>query len=140
MIEIARVAATSSVAPRRFFERWCDLDTHPEWAPGMDYLRLDEPFGIGAQGMLKVGGEDPRPFEISGVVPGRLYADTTILDGARMEVTHEATSVEGVTHLELVATLDGERADRYAAEFAGIGDALAGDLGRLVALLENESA
>lgn len=136
MIEIARVAATSTVAPERFFERWCDLDTHPEWAPGMDYLRLDEPFALGARGMLKVGGEQPRPFEVTGIDPGRRYADTTILDGARMEVSHEALPLGSGSALELVATLDGPRAQHYAAEFAGIGDALAGDLGRLVALLE----
>jgi len=138
MIEIARVAATSTVAPQRFVERWFDLDTHPEWAPEMDYLRLDEPFRLGARGMLKVGGEDPRPFVITGVEPGRRYADTTILDGARMEVSHEALPLGTGSALELVATLDGPRAELYEAEFAGIGDALAGDLGRLVALLEGE--
>ena len=140
MIEIARVAATSTVGPRRFVDRWCDLDTHPEWAPGMDYLRLDEPFAVGARGMLKVGGQDPRPFEVTGVIPGRLYADTTILDGARMEVTHEAQPLGSGSSLEISATLDGERAQHYAAEFAGIGDALADDLRRLIALLEGESA
>ena len=136
MIEIARVSATSTVPPEKFVERWFDLATHPEWAPGMDYLRLDEPFALGATGMLKVGGEEPRPFEVSGVVPGRLYADTTILDGARMQVSHEALPLGTGSRLELVATLDGERAQHYAVEFAGIGDALAGDLGRLVELLE----
>lgn len=138
MIELARVTATSSVSPERFVERWFDLATHPEWAPGMDYLRLDEPFALGARGMLKVGGEEPRPFEVTVVEPGHRYADATILDGARLEVSHEAIPLGEGSALELVATLDGERAQHYAAEFAGIGDALAGDLARLVALLEGE--
>jgi len=136
MIEIARVTATSTVEPERFVERWFDLATHPQWAPGMDYLRLDEPFALGAKGMLKVAGEDPRPFEVTALVPGRLYADTTILDGARMQVSHEALPLGSGSRLELVATLEGERAQHYANEFAGIADALAGDLGRLVQLLE----
>ena len=140
MIEIARVSATSTVPPEKFVERWFDLATHPEWAPGMDYLRLDEPFALGARGMLKVGGEDPRPFEVTGLVPGRLYADTTVLDGARMQVSHEARPLGTGSRLELVATLEGERTQHYADEFAGIADALAGDLRRLVELLEKTAS
>lgn len=140
MIEIARVVATSTVEPQKFVERWFDLDTHPEWAPGMDYLRLDEPFALGAKGTLKVGGEDPRPFEVTAMVPGRLYADTTILDDARMEVSHEALPQGSGSRLELVCTLSGPRAQYYAEQFKGIGEALAGDLGRLVALLERNAS
>jgi len=140
MTEIARVAATSSVAPERFFARWCDLDTHPEWAPGMDYLRLDEPFGVGASGTLKVGGQDPRPFTVSSIVPGSVYADKTILDGARLTITHVATATDEGSRLELIATIEGERADDYREELADLDAALAGDLGRLVALLESQTA
>lgn len=136
MIELARVTATSTVKPASFVERWFDLVTHPEWAPGMDYLRLNEPFALGARGELKVRGEAPRPFEVTAVVPGRLYADTTVLDGARMTVSHEALPLGSGSALEIVCTIEGERAQHYADEFAGIGDALQGDVNRLVELLE----
>jgi hypothetical protein len=138
VIEIARVSATSTVAPELFFERWCDLATHPEWAPGMDYLRLDEPFAVGARGELKVSGENPRPFEVTAIEPGRLYADTTVLEGARLTVSHEALPLGkgSGSALEIVCTVEGERAQHYADEFTGIGDALQGDLNRLVQLLE----
>lgn len=139
MIELARVTATSTVAAYRFFERWCDLDTHPEWAPGMEYLRLDEPFGVGARGMLKIAGQEARPFEISAVVPDSVYADTTILDGARLTITHVATTIHDGSGLELIAIIEGERADAYLDELGDIDDALAGDLGRLIALLESQA-
>jgi len=136
MIELARVTATSTVAPQRFFDRWCDLDTHPEWAPGMEYLRLDEPFALGARGTLKLVEGRVSPFEITALVPGRLYADTTELDGARLEVSHEALPLGTGSALELVCTIEGERAELYAAEFTDISAALAADLASLVALLE----
>jgi hypothetical protein len=140
VIELARVSAQSSVAPQYFFDRWCDLDTHPVWAVGMEFLRLDEPFGIGARGTLKVRDGRESPFVVTTVVPGRAYADATILDGATMTVHHEATPLGEGSNLELHCYVEGERAQHWADEFAGIGDALAADLAALVKLAESEAA
>lgn len=73
-------------------------------------------------------------------MPGRLYADTTVLDGALMRVTHEALPLGSGSALELVGTLDGPRAEHYREEFADLAGALAGDLRRLIALLEKNAA
>lgn len=142
MIEIARTTARSAVPPHRFVERWCDLDTHAEWSTCMDYLRLDEPFGVGARGMLRSKGGDPAPFVVTDVVPGSAYADTTLLDGAELTVRHEARpSGEEGSHLVLTATLDGPDARRWASQ---MGDSvqrdLEADLAALISLLEAELA
>lgn len=140
MIEIARATATSTVPPERFYERWVDLDTHAEWSTCMDYLRLDEPFAVGARGTLKSINGDPAPFVVGEVVPSTVYADTTLLDGAQLTVRHEARPSGGGSSLTLTATLDGEEAARWAEEMGdGVQRDLDADLASLVALLESEA-
>jgi hypothetical protein len=137
MIEIARIHGPSSAPPQEFFERWCDLETHAEWSTCMEYLRLAEPFAVGARGELKSIGGDPAPFEVTEVVPGRVYADATILDGARLTVRHEARAAHAVTDLLVTATLDGPLADEWATRLGdGVQRDIAADLAALTALLE----
>lgn len=141
MIEVARTTARSAVPPHRFVERWCDLDTHVEWSTCMEYLRLDEPFGVGARGTLKAKGGDPAPFVVTDVVPGSAYADTTILDGAELTVRHEARLSGDGSRLTLTATLDGPDAQRWASQMGdGVQRDLEADLAALIALLEAEVA
>jgi hypothetical protein len=137
MIEIARVAGTSSASPREFFARWCDLDTHAEWSTCMEYLRLAEPFAVGARGELKSLGGDPAPFEVTEVVPDRVYADTTMLDGARLTVRHEAQAAGSGTDLRVTATLDGPLEGEWATRLGdGVERDIAADLTALTILLE----
>src|SRR4051794_34580982 len=109
MIEIARVTRSSIAPGSRFFERWCDLPSHPEWAPSMEYFVLDEPFGLGATGRSRaVGGAETR-FTVTRLGPGWVYADTTDLDGARLTVLHEAVDGAHSTIVTLMGLLDGDR-------------------------------
>lgn len=136
-LEIARTTARSSVAPQRFVDRWCELDTHAEWSTCMEYLRLDEPFAVGARGTLKSKSGDPAPFVVTEVVPGSVYADATLLDGAALTVRHEALPDGDGSHLTLTATLEGPDAQRWAAELGdGVQRDLEADLAALIALLE----
>ena len=111
----------------------------------MEWFRLDEPFAVGARGFLKIREGRESPFFVSEVIPGRVYADTTVLDGAELVVRHEAVAlgpgIQGTgSQLELVATLSGPRAQHFADEFGDIAPVLAKDLGALVALLERGEA
>lgn len=137
MIDIARAHLTSTASPREFFDRWCDLATHPEWAVGMEFLRLDDPFEVGARGTLKVRGGHEAPFVVTEVVDGRSYADTTILDGADLTVHHEAVAVPGGSEVMLRAWLIGPRAAELAMDMGtDVQVALDRDLRALADLLE----
>ena len=106
MIEIARVTRSSTAPGSRFFERWCDLPSHPEWAPSMEYFVLDEPFRLGATGRSRaVGGAETR-FTVTRVGPGWVYADTTDLDGVRLTVLHEAVDGEHGTVITLTVAVE----------------------------------
>ncbi|KAF2417814.1 hypothetical protein [Microbacterium sp. B35-30] len=140
MIEIARAELSSTVSPERFVARWRDLATHPEWAAGMEYLRLDEPFAVGARGVLKVRGGHEAPFVVAEYVDGRLYADTTILDGAELTVHHSAVPSESGSALVLRAWLTGARAAEYADQMRDdVQRSLDADLAALARMLESEN-
>lgn len=139
MIEIARAELSSSASPERFVARWRDLATHPEWAAGMEYLRLDEPFAVGATGVLKVRGGHEAPFVVTEYVEGRLYADTTILDDAELTVHHSATPSGSGSALMLRAWLTGARAAEYADQMRDdVQRSLDTDLAALAWTLESE--
>jgi hypothetical protein len=141
MIEIARAVRLSPVAPERFFHRWCDLATHPEWAADMEFLRLDEPFRIGARGVLKVRGGHEAPFVVTECVEGRAYADTTLLDDVELTVHHEAIATAAGTEAVLRAWVTGAGAQAFGErEAASIQESLEVDLEALASLLEREVA
>lgn len=116
-----------------------DLATHPEWAAGMEYLRLDEPFAVGARGRLKVRGGHEAPFVVTEYVEGRSYADTTILDDAELTVHHSAVPSGSGSQLVLRAWLTGPRAAEYAAQMRDdVQRSLDTDLAALARMLESE--
>jgi hypothetical protein len=139
VIEIARTELSSVVSPERFVARWRDLATHPEWSAGMEFLRFDEPFAVGARGELKVRGGHEAPFVVTEYVEGPTYADTTILDGAELTVHHSATPSGSGSTLVLRAWLTGERAPDYADQMRDdVQRSLDADLASLARLLESE--
>lgn len=141
MIEVARVETLSHIHPARFFEKWCDLPTHPHWSAGMEYLRLSEPFGLGARGELKTRNGAPAPFVITELVDGSVYADTTILDGAELTVRHEAVQTPAGSRIVLTATLSGPQEFDWAESMGNsVQLDLENDLASLRALLERQSA
>ena len=137
MIEIARTRRTSTASAALFFERWCAIETHPEWAPSMEYFRLAEPFGVGARGVLKSVGGDEARFRVTTVGPGFVYADTTELDGVELTVHHEALDTAEGTRVELYARLDGPREGDWALRIAeDVQHSLERDLASLARLLD----
>lgn len=137
MIEVARVSADSWVEPAFFHARWCDLATHPEWSASMEFLRLQEPFAIGARGVSKPNGGRSAPFVVTAFEPDTVYADTTLLKGARLTVHHEARPRGSGSRLEVHAYLRGRRARQWARSMGDdVQQSLAVDLARLVELAE----
>lgn len=141
VIEVARVEGRSAAPAEAFYRAWIDLDGHPEWSTCMEYLRLHEPFGVGARGELKSLTGDPAPFEVVAVEPPRVYADATILDGARLTVRHETTTDAAGTVLLITARLEGSRATEYARAWGdGVQRDIEADLASLTRLLERRAA
>lgn len=103
----------------------------------MEFLRLDEPFAVGARGVSKAVGGTPTPFVVTAFEPDSVYADTTLLRGARLTVHHEARPRGAGSHLSVHAYLQGRRARRWARQMGDdVQKALAVDLTRLVSLAE----
>ncbi|MEU7906737.1 hypothetical protein [Actinoplanes sp. NPDC049118] len=138
MIEFPVITAGSRVAPEHFHARWCDVVTHPEWAPGMEYIRLDGPVCPGARGVMKTRAGQETPMLVSDVVPGVAFQDTIFLDGGALTVRHESHRDGTGSRLELHAWIDGPRAAELAATMAGLEKVLAADLASLIALVERE--
>jgi len=138
MIEITQVTRTSTAPGAAFFDRWCDLPTHPEWAPSMEYFELDGPFAVGARGRSRaVGGEETR-FTVTRVGPGWVYADATDLGDTILTVLHEAVDGDDGTVVTLTGLVEGDRAQQVAAELAdGLERALERDLASLILMLES---
>lgn len=134
------VTARSRVAPEHFHARWCDVETHPEWAPGMEYIRLEGPVRPGARGVMKTRDGEETPMMVSDVVPGLAFQDTVFLDGGTLTVRHESHREGSGSRLELHGRIEGPREAELAAEFAGLEDVLASDLAGLIALVEREHA
>ena len=105
----------------------------------MEYLRLAEPFGLGARGELKTRSGSPAPFVITALEHGSVYADTTILDGAQLTVRHEARATPDGCTVILTAFLDGPEESAWATKMAGdVQRDLENDLASLTALLERQ--
>lgn len=132
------ITARSWVAPEYFHARWCDVATHPEWAPGMEYIRLDGPLRAGVRGVMKTRDGDEAPMMVSDIVPGLAFQDTVFLDGATLTVRHESHAEGAGSRLELHGRIEGPRADELAADLAGLDEVLASDLAGLIALVERE--
>ena len=91
MTSIAEATITSSAAPERFFARWADMATWPEWNTDTEWVRLDTPFGPGATGTLKPKGGPKVRFTVTSVVEGREFVDVSHLIGAKLTFAHTVT-------------------------------------------------
>ncbi len=137
MIDVGHVVVSSTAPPEAFFERWIELETHPEWAASMEWFQLDEPVAIGARGTLKSKTGEPLPFRVTAFERPYVYADTTELDGAELTVHHEARPTKDGCRVELRAWLEGPRAADLELEFrANVQRALEADVRALVELVE----
>ncbi|MDR4534469.1 hypothetical protein [Glutamicibacter sp. PS] len=116
------------------------METHPEWAPGMEYIRLEGPLRPGVRGVMKTRGGDETPMMVSDIVPGLAFQDTVFFDGGSLTVCHESHAEDGGSRLELHASIDGPNSEKLASAMAGLEDVLASDLAGLVALVEREQS
>ena len=138
MTELGRGAATSTAVPDVFFTRWVDHDTWPQWSPDTDWVRVDGPVAVGTRGVLKPRGGPKVKFVISACTPGREYADTSMLPGARLVFQHTAVPEGTGSRLDVLITMSGPLAWLWGKIMGGgFRDSAQADLDRLVALVEH---
>lgn len=137
-ILLARATASSTAPAQLFYDRWIDVTTHPEWSHEMAWLRLDEPLRVGARGTLKPKSGPKSGFVVSELVPGRVYADTTLLPGARLTFRHAANDTADGSDLSVDVSISGRLASIWRRVLgAGIESETPHGLRRLVSMVES---
>jgi Polyketide cyclase / dehydrase and lipid transport len=142
MTSIATATVTSTAAPERFFARWADMATWPEWNTDTEWVRLDTPFGPGATGTLKPKGGPKVRFTVASVVDGREFVDVSHLVGAKLTFAHTVTSrPDGGCAVDVSVDLTGPLAWLWKRALGkGLRTSVQPDLDRLAATAEADAA
>jgi hypothetical protein len=94
----------TDATPEAIWKLYSDVSTWATWDDGAEYVRLDGPFAVGANGTVKFIGQDPLPFTLLDVVPNQSFTDETLIPDAEMsvQVTHTLVPLDNgrtqVTH------------------------------------------
>jgi hypothetical protein len=138
MTTITTAHATSTAPAERFFERWADMATWPDWNLDTEWVRLDGPFASGATGKLKPKGGPTVRFVVESVIPGKEFVDVSLLMGARLTFRHDvSTTPEGRTAVDVAVTIDGPLAWVWTRILGkGFRASAQPDLDRLVSVAE----
>ncbi|EWT01226.1 hypothetical protein N865_05440 [Intrasporangium oryzae NRRL B-24470] len=141
MITLAQFRTDVPVTPADLYARWADVDTHPQWSTDLAWTRLDEPVRLGARGKLKPKGGPTSRFEVTELVEGRTFADTTMLPGARLTFRHHAEPTDSGARVEVTVTVSGPLSGLWARILgpAATRDGVENDLARLVALISEDA-
>lgn len=105
---VAETAAT----PQQVWQVLSDLDNWGAWDTSMEWVRLEGPFAVGSEVVMKPTGQDPITSTITAVDPNSRYADETEFGGVLLRFSHTLEPLDAdrtrVTHrLEIT----GEGAD-----------------------------
>ena len=94
-----------------------DLDTWASWDTSMEWVRLEDPFGVGARVTMKPYGQDPVASVIVEAVENRAYADQTEFGGVILRFSHALEPLAaGGTRVTHRLEITGPEADRVAPE------------------------
>jgi hypothetical protein len=90
-----------------------DLDNWASWDTSMEWVRLQGPFGVGAQVVMKPIGQEAITSTIVAAAENSRYADETEFNGVRLRFSHDiAADVAGRTRvvhrLEITGPAAGE--------------------------------
>lgn len=137
MITLANLETTVPATPAELYGHWADVDTHPVWSTDLSWTHLDEPLRLGARGRLKPKGGPRSRFTVTELVPGRTFADTTHLLGARLTFRHHADPTPDGARVQVRVTLEGPLARVWACILgaAATSSGVESDLANLVALI-----
>lgn len=137
MRELVACQRTSTAAPARYFQRWIDHATWPQWSPDTTWARVDGPVQTGARGTLKPRGGPKTTFVVSEYHPDQLYTDVSRVPGATLTFRHAVDVTEAGTRLTVTVWLDGPLSGFWArTAFRKFATSVPADLDRLITLVE----
>ena len=101
----------TTATSEQLWRLYSDVGSWPSWDSSNEYTTLDGPFETGARGSMKFLGQDPLPFTLVEVDPGRFFVDETDLGGVVVRFEHGLQSEAGVTRITPRVTISGPTAD-----------------------------
>lgn len=72
----------------RIWALYEDVSTWPRWDEQAEIITRDGPFAAGSAGTMKFRGQDPLPYRLIRVDPGREFTDETAVGDLVVRVSH----------------------------------------------------
>ena len=80
--------AATAASPEAVWRVLRELDDWPAWDTSMEWVRLQGPFRVGSQVLMKPKGQEPITSVIVEATENRVYADETDLGEVRLRFSH----------------------------------------------------
>lgn len=107
----------TKASPKAVWRVLRDLDNWATWDTSMEWVRLQGPFGIGAQVVMKPIGQEAITSTIVETTEDTCYADETEFDGVRLRFSHSIEAgAAGRTRVVHRLEIDGPAAGQIGPE------------------------
>jgi uncharacterized protein YndB with AHSA1/START domain len=109
--------AETATSPEAVWRVLRDLDRWASWDTSMEWVRLQGPFQVGSQVVMKPKGQDPITSVIVEASENRRYADQTDLGEVTLRFSHTLEPLEGgATRVIHRLEITGPAADQVGPE------------------------
>ncbi|HEX8861058.1 MAG TPA: SRPBCC family protein [Actinomycetes bacterium] len=109
--------AETAASPEAVWRVLRDLDAWGNWDSSLEWVRLQGPFQVGSEVVMKPTGQDPVTSVIVEATENRVYADQTSLDGATLRFSHTLEPLgAGGTRVTHRLEITGPAADQIGPE------------------------
>lgn len=140
MIILAEHQSSIPASTEDVFARIANSNSHPDWSHDLEWVRLDGVVREGARGRLKPKTGPKSRFVVSEFVPGAVFADTTLLPGAKVTFRHEVSPEGNGARLDVRVSITGVLARLWRRlAFNDAQERVDEDAARLAALLSRET-
>ena len=109
--------AETATSPEAIWRVLADLDQWASWDTSMDWVRLQGPFQVGSEVVMKPKGQDPITSVILKATENQRYADQTDLGDVTLRFSHTLQPLAGGgTRIIHRLEITGPAADQVAPE------------------------
>lgn len=77
-----------SIKAKNIWEIWTDINNWPKWHDDLEYCKMDGPFEVGSNFILKPKGVKAVKIVLTDIKRGKEFTDCTTFFGAKMYDTH----------------------------------------------------